>query len=725
MTLDVLLRVLKQNLIWFILIPCLTAATAWYVTRNQPKIYLSQATLYTGLASRYTLLTDKLGSGPDRSASAFDNLLTTLGSKETLLQVGVSLLADHLSLQQPDSLVLGTAGFEQLEQEIPLDLRLQLFENGDDRVSLRATIDSLSKTSTDNPIKKLLLTSGTCYSIQTIGAKLTATARKNTNDVLQMEYEADDPAVAQQTLNYAIESLNKRNSLLKTSETNSVVSYYEIKLKKAKEALDQAEANLRAFSVQNKVLDYDEEARTVASSREALISEYNQELGRRNAAKASLDALSRRMGQQGGIRSANNDLAEKQKKLSDAEAKLANARAYGQPRNVLTKLQATVAQLSDELKASAQRYDAAMNTSESVPQQTISADLLAKNLEYEESSARIELYKKRINEYKAKTDSYSPLGSQLRKLKRDLSVAETEYLSLLQNVDQSRTRRQDVSVGGNLEIMDAPSFPLEPKPSKRGQLVGLGFGVGIFLSLLFAGLRFLADKRIHSPEQAESLIGMPITAVFPMVKKPGVLSNTTLAAKTMFEQLVNAINIELAQITTKPYPPIITLFSIKSGQGKTWVAHGLNRLYANANQHVAYCYPRVNGKEQRETRNGVTLYPYTLRPDFMNVTSVDYLIDHELGFDATQYDRIILELPALFNNQIPVYLLNSSALSLLVVDADSPWSRAEKQLLSLYVRVTKQPILTVLNRVEGSYPKGTDQADGKPLTDRTERSLQS
>ncbi|WP_080239148.1 GumC family protein [Spirosoma rigui] len=725
MTLDVFLRLLKKQLIWFILIPCLTAVTAWYVTKDEPKVYVSQATLYTGLASRYTLLTDKLGSGPDRSASAFDNLLTTLGSKETLLQVGVSLLADHLSLQQPDSLVLGVAGFEQLEREIPLDLRLQLIENGDDPASLRATIDSLSKTPTDNPIKKLLLTSATFYSIQTIGAKLVATARKNTNDVLQMEYEAEDPAVAQRTLHYAIDFLNKRHALLKTSETNSVVSYYEIKLRKAKEALDRAEADLRAFNVRNKVLDYDEEARTVASSREALISEYNQELGRRNAAKASLDALSRRMGQQGGVRNANNDLAEKQKKLSDAEAKLANARAYGQPKNVLAKLQATVAQLSDELKTSAQRYDAAMNTSESVPQQTISADLLAKNLEYEESSARIELYKKRIDEYKAKTDSYSPLGSQLRQLKRQLNVAETEYLSLLQNVDQSRTRRQDVSVGGTLEIMDAPNFPLEPKPSKRSQLIMLGFGVGIFLALLLAGIRFLVDKRIYSPEQAEALIEMPITAVFPTVKKPGVLSNTTVAAKTMFEQLVNAINIELAQITTKPYPPIITLFSIRSKQGKTWVAHGLNRLYANANQHVAYCYPRVNGKEQRETKNGVTYYPYTIRPDFMNVTSVDYLVDHDLGFDATQYDRIILELPALFNNQIPVYLLNSSALSLLVVDADSPWTRAEKQLLSLYVRVTKQPILTVLNRVEGSYANAVTQAEGKQVVDRTERSLQS
>ncbi|GAB3222896.1 GumC family protein [Spirosoma arcticum] len=725
MTLEVFLRLLRQHLLWFILIPAVTAGTAFYVTRNEPKVYISQATLYTGLASGYSLMTDRQTNFADRSTSALDNLLTTLNSKETLLQVGASLLTDHLALEQPDSLVLSAAGFEQLQREVPLNWRQQTFQNGNDPVSLRMTIDSLLKTPGDNLIKKLLLTSDSHYSIQRIGERIKASPRKNTNDVLLMEYEADDAAVAQRTLSYAIDILNKRYSLFKTSETNSVVDYYEVKLKRAKQVLDQAEANLRAFGMRNKVLDYDEEARTVASSREALISEYNQELGRKSAAKASVDALSKRLGEQGSMRTANSDLGEKQKKLSEAENKLANARAYGQPKVVIGRLQANVAQLSEDLKTSAQKYDVATNSTESVSQQTIGSDLLAKKLEYEESDARLKLYQQRMDDYETKTSAYGPLGSQLRQLNRELGVAEKEYLTLLQSVDQSRTRRQDVAVGGKLEVLDAPDFPLMPKASKRSQLIAIGFGVGIFLALLLTALRFWLDKGIHSPEQAELLTGLPVTALFPVVKKRSFFSKATLAAQIMFEQLVNAINIEIAQVTAKPYPPIITLFSIRSKQGKTWVANGLTRLYADADQQVAFCYPRQTNKEQRETINGITYFPYSIRPDFMNVTSVDYLIDHEQGFDATQFDRIILELPALINHQIPVYLLNGSALSLLIVDADSTWGRAEKQLLSLYVRMTKQPILMALNRVEGNYVDVPRRADIKQIPDHTEQSLQT
>ncbi|GAB3489889.1 hypothetical protein GCM10027341_00820 [Spirosoma knui] len=702
MNIEVFQRLLKQYSLWFIVIPVITAATAWYFTRNQPKVYKSQATLYTGLASRYSLLSDKIPGYGDRSAGAFDNLLTTLNSKETLLQVGISLLSDHLRLEQPDSLVLAAAGFDKLQQTVNAEWRLMLPIQGDS-TQLRLTLDSLVKSPNDNPIKTLLLKSDSYYSFDRLSANLVATARKNSNDVLLMEYESDDPAVAQRTLQYAIKFLSQRYTLLKTSETNSVVGYYEIKLQKAKAALDRAEANLRAFSVKHKVMDFDEEAKNVASANEVLSNEYSQELMRQKAAKASLDALNKRMGQQGSVRSANNELNAKQRKLTEAESQLANARAYGQPKHVISRLQTAVAQASEELKASALKYDATTDSPEAVPPQTMANDRLAKVLEYEESTARLELYQKRMSEYQAKLNEYSPLGSQLRQLNRQLSVAEKEYLDLLQNVDQSRTRRQDVAIGGTLEIMDAPDFPVMPMPSKRFQLIAIGFGVGLFIALLITAIGFLMDKRIYSPDQAEAMIGLPTAAFFPVIKKPRVFSKATMAACDMFEQLFNTINIEIAQVTAKPYPPIITMFSIRSKQGKSWVANRLIDLYVEADQQVAYCYPRVTGKEQREVMKGVTLLPYTIRPDFMNVTSIDYLLDHEYGFDATRYDRIILELPALINNQIPGYLLKGSALSLLVVDANSSWARAEKQLLSLFVRVTSQPILMILNRVGGNY----------------------
>lgn len=719
------LNLLKRHLLWFILLPVITGSTVWYVTRNEVKTYKSQATLYTGLVSGYSLLTDKQSTLSDQSASAFDNILTTLFSKETLLQIGSGLLTEHLLLQRPDSMVLGGTAFQQLRQVIPPGVRARLLGGATDSIATRAAIDSLARMPGDNPIKTLLVKSESYYSVRRLTEKLKASARKNTNDVLLMDYETNDPAVAPQTLNYAIQVLNKRYAFFKTSETNAVVTYYEGKLKQARQALDAAETNLRNFNVENQVLDFGEESRNVASSREALLNEYNEELMRRNAAKAAVDALGERTGQQSSVRTASNDLAEKQKKLTEAERKLANSRAYGQSPVVITRLQAAVGQAANDLKTSAQRYDAIANTSDAVPQATIATDRLAKQVEFEESSARLKLYKNRMDAFETKTQQYSPLSSRLRELERALSLSEKEYLGLLEQVEQSRTRRQDVAVGGQLEILDAPDFPTGPIASKRTQLIGIGVGVGLFLALLFTVLRFWLNKQIGSPEQAESLTGLPLTALFPTVKNPRVFSKSGLAARSMFEQLLNAINIEVTQNTIRPYPPIIALFSIRPTQGKTWVVNGLNRLYADADQRVAYCYPRQTGKENREYKNGVTLFPYTVRPDFMNVTGMEYLIDADQEFDARQYDRIMLELPPLISNQIPVFLLKASALSVLVIDASSAWARTEKQLLTLYQRVVPtQPLLTVLNRVGGDYIETRSRADVRVETKPATRPLQ-
>jgi uncharacterized protein involved in exopolysaccharide biosynthesis len=703
MSLDGFLRLLKRHALLFVLLPAITASTAWYATRHEKKVYRSESTLYTGLSSGYNLLTDRQSAFMDKSAAAFDNLMTTLMSKETLLQIGVNMLADHLALQESDSLVLGWNGYQWLETELPRPMRTELGLVGNDIPTLRRTLDSLTKAPTPNPIKTMLLASDAPYSVESLTAKLKGSARKNNNDVLLMEYEANDPAVAKHTLDYAIEVLNDRNTKYKTNETSSVVDYYQGKLAGAKAKLDQAEARMKAFSANNQVLDYDEEARNVATAREALADQYNQELMRRDAAKASLEQINKRLGQQGSISTANADLTEKRRKLAAAESQLANAQAYGQPKAQITRLQAAVSQASDELKASAQRYDATTSSSDALPQATLAADKLNKQLEYDESVARLQVYERRMAEYQGKTNTYGPLGSQLRQLTLDRELAEQEYKSLLQQVNQSQTRKQDVEVGGKLQVLDPPYMPIEPQASKRKQMIIIGLGVGIFLALLLTALRLWLDKRIQSPDQAEQLVGKVVAASFPVVKNPLSGSKPARAARTMFEQLFNAINIEIAQVKDKPYPPVITLFSVLPEQGKTWIANGLLKLAGESDLRIAYLYPGKTGRERKETYPGVTYLPYAARPDFMNVTNVDYLIDPEHDFESANFDRIIIEMPPLLNHQMPVYLLKNTALSLLVVDANSAWGRAEKQLMALYERVTSQPILLILNKIGGDF----------------------
>lgn len=690
---------MRQHLIWFILFPALAVGAIYYFMRNETKVYKTKATLYTGITSGYSLRSAEENFQVDYSgvSTAFDNLLSTLTSSQTLHHVGVSLLSQHLLVKKPSPQQLSTASYQQLQQAIPAPLMQSLTSSGDIK-QIYIGVDSLSKSETDNPIKKLLLNGDLPYSADHIAAKLKA-ARRSSSDMLDMEYEANDPAIAQQTLTVAIAALNERYTSIKSGETNPVVKYYEDKVKGAKRDLDNAEAKLKSFNVQHNVLNFEDELKTRSTTREALVTEYNDEVMRNRAAKAAMDALGQRMSQGGSLLKISTALTDKQDELTAAEAQFINARTNGKPQAVLDQYEAKINKASAELKQIAQTYFAADNGSESVPKLKLVNEWLTKVLEFEESGARMAVIKKRLDDYQAESLKFTPLESEQRQLTRDLSVAEKEYLTLVQSLNQANTHRQDISIDGSLSVLDPPAFPFSAQAPKRWLFMAIGAGAGLVFALLLTALRAWNDKRIYSLRQAEQQIGRPVTALLPLVKKFASNSRTSRAAVSTFEQLASTINLTIEQQVKSTHPPLITLFSLRAKQGKSWFAQSLSRLFAESGEQVAYYYPRASSEDKKYEQDGVHYFPYELHPNFLNVREVEDLMPGEGSLALLSFDKVILELPALVGSPIPLRLINHSAVSLMILAVNTLWGRRDKQLLDLYAEAAKHPVLVALNKI--------------------------
>ncbi|WP_421829942.1 GumC family protein [Larkinella sp.] len=720
MGLSVLIRLIKEYAIWFVLLPGVTAGTVFYLTRNEPKIYKSQATIYTGMASGYTVLSDQKNF-IDQSAVTFENLLTTLKSPETIQQISLHLLSRHLKLSKPDGQILSAPGFQKLQQAIPPSLRAYLLKDTA-QASIRLKLDSLARSTTINPIVLLLHKSDTYYSVKKISGNLKAN-RRNPSDMLDMEYESEDGAVSQQTLREAIDVLNIRYTRLKTSETNSVVAYYQDKVRAAKVRLDNADKQVQAFNVQHNLVNFEEESKNVAASAELTSFNYNDELMKNSAAKASMDALSRRMVQQGNTIAISGELKSRQADLAQAQTQLANAQAYGQAKTVIEKLQTRVEQTSGALKNSAEKYAPSGDSPESVPQRTLVGEWLARVLEYEESAARLKVYESLLSKQKARATEYSPLESQLRQLNRELTSAEKDYLATEQSLNQAIIHRQDVTVDKSLTVLDAPNYPLDAQ-SKRWLFVAIGLGVGLFIAVLLMAFRIWLDRRIITPNKAESLIGKPVIALFPTIKKLSFESKTGRTGLSMLQQLCDAINIETAR-SAASQPPVITIFSIRSRQGKTWLATGIGQIYGESGQRIAFCYPQTSADQPKTGQEGVMLYPYVLRTNFMHTADLRELFDTDQQAELSGFDKIIMELPPLISCPIPVQFLNQSSVSLLVTDVNGIWGRTETQLLGLYLRAAMHPVLTVLNRVAGSYIDAPSLNDVRQRPTEPERATEA
>jgi polysaccharide biosynthesis transport protein len=93
------LKLLSKNLLWLLLIPMVLAGTIYYFTRNETKVYASESTIYTGIASGYSL-NGSTKADFYSTSNAFDNLLSLIESRETKQDVSIDLIAEHLFLKK-------------------------------------------------------------------------------------------------------------------------------------------------------------------------------------------------------------------------------------------------------------------------------------------------------------------------------------------------------------------------------------------------------------------------------------------------------------------------------------------------------------------------------------------------------------------------------------------------------------------------------------------------
>lgn len=69
----------------------------------------------------------------------------------------------------------------------------------------------------------------------------------------------------------------------------------------------------------------------------------------------------------------------------------------------------------------------------------------------------------------------------------------------------------------SVNVVDAASVPYYPSGPHRLRIAAIGALVGAMLALGWHTLRMLTDTRVHSGEEAQSIVGVPVVGQFPMI----------------------------------------------------------------------------------------------------------------------------------------------------------------------------------------------------------------
>lgn len=684
----------------FLLSSIALAVVTYMLTRNLPKSYDTEAQVFTGIASGINVgAVDNIKVDFLTSATEFDNLINTIKSRKTLEEVGMRLLVQHMMLDSAHPAYINEANWGHFRYKIPDSLEQELLDPYSVENTLRKVRRYKDKYWYDEKVKLTFENSGSPYSWKRIAS--IGVSRVQSSDLLKIFYSSDDPGIAQNTLLILIEVFTKNMALIKSGQSASVVEYFQRKVNEAAGELNEAEDRLQSFRIKNRVINYQEQTRSLTIEKERMEDEYQAEIAKRQAALAALKKLEEQLALNHVMIQLGNDVLNKKTELIELRAKIAELETYLNDADLLQKLRAKALLLEEQVRNMLSQRFSYSRTTEGIPVTTIIDSWLDATLALDAANARVAVFLERKEYFREQYDKYAPLGSQFARLERDIDIKEANYLELLNSLNQALLRQKGemVSSGGQV-VTQPPAFPHEPNPSKGTMLILVGAIVGFIVPFFFVVLKELLDSTIRTPERGESQTGLDLIGAYPELTARREVKNVDF--EWLHEKaaalIAQNIRLEAKDRGSRQMAKNILVFSTRKSDGKQLTTHVIANELVSLNMRVLVMGPKDLPAGEKPYYDYIT---YKNDRDFVNTEHITELIP--MGFDPILYDYVFLILGAILTNPYPLNLLDQFNVSLCVTGAFRNWNRADATALDEFSDILEYKPRLLLNGVEPDY----------------------
>ncbi|MBO2008259.1 GumC family protein [Hymenobacter negativus] len=697
MSLSDVFRLLARKWLLLLLVPLVLSASTYFFGRKLPKTYGSDTTIYTGIASGYTL-TGNAESDYNKTNNAFDNLVNLITARSTKEEVIFRLLTNHLWQTQQDPALLNTEAFEDLRESISPGLRRQLM--GATEAATLENVRHYASADNANALYQLLNSSNATYSLTAL-SHLTA-SHIGSSDLVRLEYESYNPEICRYTLTLVTQVFLEQSKNLREGQTASVVTYYENEVKRAKERLAKAEAENLTFNRDNNIINYDEQSRNVATEKEALLSELTQVNQQYAGALASLNAVNRKLGGREAALLSSRQVLEQRQKLSRLNAEIADQQLFNRQAGTDDKakaLQAEADRTTQSIQKNVDNYYTRSTSTEGIANKELLGEWVQDMVLVESTRAKLAVMNRRRQEFEREYQRMAPLGATLKRIEREIDLSEKAYLSALTSLNNSKSSQQNTQLTANLKIIDPPNLPTRPKTSKLLVLVLLsGVGGFVFVAGLVLGLGFL-DKSLRNPLVAERRTGLPVAGmVLDVHARPVALLQAS--QQRSLDQLVRHILLK-ANTPPAPQPFVVGVFSVQRQEGKTTLCQALAQRCHEMGVQTLALYP--DGQALDPNVEAPSLF-YPSEAAAVHAWQLDDLIQNAMPkqmpeFSTPDVQVVFVEFPALREEALPVGILRQLNLVFLTVPATRAWRLTDHQTVERLRAATPAPVEVVLSGV--------------------------
>ena len=531
-------------------------------------------------------------------------------------------------------------------------------------------------------------------------------SRVQGSDLLRLTYDSDDPGVCMQTLKLITDVFIRKYQGITATQTTMVSEYFRERRDQAKGRLDTLETEYLNFMKKNRIINYPEQTKFIAEQNESLDRDIYTEMSSLSSAKAALHFIEENLDENSQLTLENTAILEKREALYRINSMLAMKEMETNPDiESIARLKTDASRIERELENHVNQAFALGRTPEGISVKDILPEWLTKAIAVEESRARYETLSLRKGKFLTKYDTFAPLGSQIRKMEREMNLVEQEYLNHVHNLNLTVQKQKGVEQS-NIQVVDPPLFPLKPNPSKRMVFVMMAIMAGALMTAGFIILMEFLDSSIKMPERAVENTGLGLIGVFPRIPaKPDPNIDYNQVTSRSIDIITQKIKLEeLHQKTRGEIPFLLFVISTREKEGKTFIASKMVERLRVSGLKVLFVKPfekvkKPEFKEHFQQFQDVPVawdFEYEIPPNLMGVKSINELL-RNYTLMVRGYKMIVVELPALLMNEYPAALTSAGHMTILVCRASRSWNKADSDVKDLYRSQLKHPVVCLLN----------------------------
>ena len=652
---------------WYLVVlPTIALIVAWFMTRNMERVYDANTTIYTGMITSYNLEGGSGIAGGNQQTN-ITNLILIIQTDNTIHEVALKLFARCMMYGNPnkDNNYITAEHFRQLNASVPPEVKALI--NPQNELETYRNLKAYERPSQDNYLFGLL-NYHPYFSINSITSRLKV-LQLNGSDIIDIAYSANDPGICYNTLDILNEVFANQYQQLRYGETMNVIKFFEKEVKRLYRNLTTAENDLIKYNVKNRIINYGEQTKQVATL-EAQQQVKNNELRMNIATTEALIAyLKQQLGSRAKIIESNQEFSALVRDITRLQSRIANLKLMSSENGgnnneaqlELSKAERQLDATTKKVKELTQTLEGAnYNTDTGVK----SADLIDRWLEQvillEKTKAELSAMDIMQQNIDQQFIFFSPIGATLDRKDRHIGFIEGNYMEMLKALNSARLRQRNLQMStAVLRVLNPPMFPLNAQPTNRMMTLLGSFMLTFFMTALYFFIIEMLDRTLRDRMRSERITQVPVMGCYP---KESTLRYRRFN-KTINDMALRQLSKSLLPHFKEGQQNVLNLLSTDAANGKSYIAQELENYWLSL---------------------GLQVRRLTYDEDFLAEDS-RYLMATDIKSicpDIMPNEIAIIEYPNLDDNTIPSGLLNIGTINLMVTRANRTWKDVDQKALT-------------------------------------------